>query len=303
VHPLLFEFHLGSRELGLHTYGVLIALGFAIGIWLAVRQGRRLGLDGGKLLDLSFWMLVVGLVGSRIVYVAVNAGDFVRSCAGDGNPRSWGRLLSNCTRVLQVWEGGLVFYGGLIGATIVTLLFVRRERWSFWKVADVFAPSLALGHVFGRLGCFAAGCCFGKMCDTPWAVSFPHGSVAYDELHRSGSVALGARLTPPLHPTQLYEAAGELVIFVALIFLRTRKRFDGEVLLVYALGYATLRSVIEVFRGDFARSYIVEFATPGLARALGLPPSEPIFLSLAQGVSLLVAAAAITVLVRRQRVA
>ena len=210
MRPVLVTLHVGSREVGLHTYGLLIAAGLAAGIALGAREARRRGLDVGRVLDFSFWATVIGLFGSRIAYGLVNAGEFVRTCSrGVDGPRTTLDVVSDCTRLLHVWEGGLVFYGGVVGGGIVAAVFARRERWSFWVLGDVFAPGLAIGHALGRLGCFAAGCCFGKQ-SGPWGVAFPSGSVAFDELGSVGALAPGASFTPPLHPTQLYEAGGEL---------------------------------------------------------------------------------------------
>jgi phosphatidylglycerol:prolipoprotein diacylglycerol transferase len=307
LRPILFSLRLGSHEVGLHTYGVLIALGIAAGIALAYREGRRQGLDGGRLLDLAFWLTVAGLLGSRLAYGLVNLGDFARACVGSdqplgAEPRSLGAWLSDCTRILHVWEGGLVFYGGGIGAAVVAALFARRERWSFWRVGDVFAPALALGHALGRLGCFAAGCCFGKAAAVPWAVSFPAGSVAFDEMLSQGAIAPGAALTSPLHPTQLYEAAGELLIFGLLLALRPRVRDRaGALFLAYVALYAPLRFVVEVFRGDAARLYVVPLTTPRLAAWLGLPAAEPALLSLGQVMSVVILVVAAIAFVRRLR--
>ena len=226
MRPILFTLHVGGRELGLHTYGLLVALGFTLGILLMWRTGKREGFDGGRLLDLAFWGLVAGLAGSRLTYVAVNARAFAEACFGSGTAED-GRIVG-CAAALKFWEGGMVFYGGAIASTAVVALFCRREHWSFWRLGDVAAPTLALGHAIGRLGCFFAGCCFGKVCTAPWAVSFPPGSVAHDELAATGVISPYASGTPPLHPTQLYEAVGELLIFGLLLYLRRRWRLGGE---------------------------------------------------------------------------
>lgn len=300
MRPLLFSVEIAGQQVGLHTYGLLIAVGFALGIALAHREGRRAGLDGGKLLDLSFWILVSGLLGSRALYVALNWNEFAAGFVAAAGERPLGTVVSGVLRLLKVWEGGLVFYGGVIAAAATTAWLVRRNRWSFPAVADVFAPSLAVGHALGRLGCFAAGCCFGKACSGALCVSFPPGSVAFEDLRLHGDIA-GSRFTPPLHPTQLYEAAGELALFAVLVRLRARKRFHGEVALAYALGYALVRGIIEIFRGDLARRFVAEWRTPGLSRALGLPAAEPTLLSTAQLISLLVAVTAVVLLVAARR--
>ena len=214
-----------------------------------------------------------GLVGSRIFYVALNAGAFVRACTGaddDAAPRTLFAAVVDCTRVVQLWEGGLVFYGGFLAAGFTAFLFARRQGWSFWTLADIYAPSLAIGHAFGRLGCFAAGCCFGKVCaaGTHWCARFGPDSAAFEELRAVSVVLVGATATPPLFPTQLYEAAGELAIFGLLLALRRRFRrhqdepAPGTLILVYAALYGALRFAVEMFRGDFARRFLVELDTP-----------------------------------------
>jgi phosphatidylglycerol---prolipoprotein diacylglyceryl transferase len=321
MKPMLLSLHLGGREIGLHTYGLLIGCGCAVAIVLAFREARRQGLDGSKILDLSFWMLVTALVGSRLLYVALNARTFASMCAGGGDDelaaRSLSRVLGDCTRVFQVWEGGLVFYGGFIAACAFAFYFARRQGWSFWALGDLYAPSLAIGHAFGRLGCFTAGCCFGKACDAAahWCARFGADSVAFEQLRAVSAIPDGAALTPPLFPTQLYEAIGELLIFGVLLFARQRLRGDaggeavgttaarkpGTLVLLYAVLYGLLRFGVELFRGDFARLYLFHFATPRLARWLGLPEGEAVLFSTGQVVSIAVVLAAIAALILRRR--
>jgi phosphatidylglycerol:prolipoprotein diacylglycerol transferase len=311
MRPTLVSFSLGEHEFGLHAYGFLVGLGFAVAIIRLWRVGRRMGMDGGRLLDLAFWCLVTGVLGSRLAFVILNARAFVDACT-DGTGMAAGARFSGCFAALRFWEGGLVFYGGVIASGAVMLWFCRRERWSFWTLGDLAAPSLALGHVFGRLGCFLAGCCFGAPCQAPWAASFPSGSVAFDELQADGALAAGARHTPPLHPTQLYEAAGELLLFGILLWLQGRwSRLEprtgeravrpGALLLTYAAGYAALRFLVEIFRGDAARGFVATWHAPALARLLGLPAGHPLFLSVSQLISVLVLLAAAGVVAWRRR--
>jgi len=283
---------------------VLLAVGLASGVALAYREGKRQKLDGGRILDLAFWLIVVGLLGARLAYIVVNAGDFARVCGGGGTfGRSAGEIWADCTRAFRVWEGGLVFYGGVIAAGAFALRFARREGWQPARIADLFAPALAIGHAFGRLGCFAAGCCYGKEVGgamSEWGVRFPPGSVAFEQYARAGLSP--SAFTPRLHPTQLYEAAGELVIFTLLLALRGRARSRPGALLLGYLGlYALLRFIVEIFRGDYARKFVVGFETPRLAAWLHLPPGEPVLLSVGQLVSLLVMLAVGVALFRRWR--
>ena len=303
MRPVLLTLRIGERVVGIHTYGVLIAAGFAAGIAVAFRQARRQGLDGGRVLDLAFWILIAGLLGSRALYALVHADTFVHACLGSGSEsRTAARVAWDCTRVLHVWEGGLVFYGGLLAAAAVLVAFARREGWNPWTIGDVLAPGLALGHAIGRLGCFAAGCCFGKACPAsggPLCVSFPRDSAAFDDLAALDAVPLGADRTPPLYPTQLLEAAGELLIFAVLLWLRRRlgrpqaagdqpNPRSGTLVLVYAGLYAILRFVVELFRGDEGRTFVARLATPRLAAALHLPLREPVLLSSGQLLSIAV---------------
>jgi len=311
MRPTLVSFSLGEHEFALHAYGFLVGLGFAVAIIRLWRVGRRLGMDGGRLLDLAFWSLVAGVLGSRLAYVMLNGRAFIDACLTGSGGTATNRF-SGCWAALRFWEGGLVFYGGVIASGAVMLWFCRRERWSFWAIADLAAPSLALGHVLGRLGCFLAGCCFGGVSHAPWAAAFPPGSVAFDELQADGALPLGATHTPPLHPTQLYEAAGELVIFALLLWLQGRwSRVDqrtgeravqpGALVLTYAAAYAALRFVIEIFRGDTGRGFVAEWHASGLARALGLPAGHPLLLSVSQLVSILVLLAVAGVFAWRRR--
>jgi phosphatidylglycerol:prolipoprotein diacylglycerol transferase len=302
LFPVLATLRFGGRQIGVHSYGVLIAVGLAFGVAIAYQEGKRQKLDGGRVLDLAFWLIVAGLVGARLAYIIVNAADYARVCVGSGvPPRGAGAIFGDCTRMLRVWEGGLVFYGGIIAAAFVVHRFSKREGWPAAQIADLFAPALAIGHAFGRIGCFAAGCCYGKELNANWGFAFPPGSVAFDQYVATG-MSPDAIGTPGLHPTQLYEATGELLIFGLLLALRGRLRpRPGSLLLVYLALYALLRFGVEIFRGDYARRFVVGLDTPRLAYLLHLPPNEPVLLSVGQLGSLLVLAAVSVVLTRRWR--
>jgi len=300
MRPVLFSLTLAGHEMAVHSYGVLAALGITIGTVLIFREGRRHGLDSKRLWDLCFWTLAAGFGGSRLLYVVLHAGEFADACAGGA---AAGHRLWGCTAAFRVWEGGLVFYGGGIASLLTVAWFCRREGWSFLRLGDVLAPGIALGHALGRVGCLAAGCCFGKACTLPWAVTFGPGSVAYQELAAEGALAGGR--TPPLHPTQIYEAAANLGIFALLMIVGRRApprtSRPGAVILTYGAAYALLRFVMEIFRGDPARRFVATWRAAPLARLLGLPEGQPLFLSTSQLASLAIAAAVGIALWRRYR--
>lgn len=252
----------GELRLPLHTYGLLIATAFLAGIWLAQREARRRGQDAERVADLSFSILVAALVGSRVYFILVNWSDYFGARALVST--SFGRI----PRLLAFWEGGLVFYGGFIGAALTAWWYMRRHRMSFLAYADTLIPSVAFGHFLGRLGCFSAGCCWGGVAHDhlAWAVRFPPESLAYQTFagrENPASFLAPDRLsTLPLHPVQLYESFGELSLFLILVLLvRPRKAFHGQVLATWLLCYAVLRTVVELFRADVER---------GVVRGLGV---------------------------------
>jgi phosphatidylglycerol:prolipoprotein diacylglycerol transferase len=300
MKPTLFFIGSGAHAFPVHSYGFLIAIGLVVGVAISLPRGRSVGLETGATLDLTFYSVAVGLLGARLLYVLMHAGEYARLCGGMGLPRSLGQKVHDCTAPLRFWQGGLVFLGGAVLSAAVMLLYARRRGLKLGDVADVLAPSVSIAHVFGRIGCFMVGCCYGK----PWAsgVHFPPDSVAYLEFLGHRAIQVGAPSTPGVHPTQLYESAGELLIFIGLLWLWRRRKFPGAVALGYAFAYGVLRFFIEIFRGDDVRGFLFEARLPGLARMLGLPASDPIFLSTAQATSLaLIAVAAIAYAILHRR--
>jgi phosphatidylglycerol:prolipoprotein diacylglycerol transferase len=260
VAGVLWRAGLLDREvrLPLHTYGLLIASAFLAGIWLAQREARRRGQDPERLADLSFWILVAALVGSRVYFILVNWDDYFGANAVVST------AIGRIPRLLAFWEGGLVFYGGFIGAALTAFLYMRRHRMAFLAHADTLIPSVAFGHFLGRLGCFSAGCCWGDVAHghDPFAVRFPPDSLAYQTFtarpNPGDFLAPGGATTLPLHPVQLYESFGELGLFLLLVLVvRPRKAFHGQVLATWLLLYAVLRTVVEMFRGDVERGVVL----------------------------------------------
>lgn len=205
----------------IHSYGVLVASGFLLGIAWAVHIGKREGMDGQAIMDTAFWIIIAAIVGSRIAFVLVNLDHYLQ------NPLDF----------FKIWQGGLVFYGGLIGAVIAVALCVRKYGLDLWSFADVAAPAVALGHAIGRLGCFFAGCCYGLETHVPWAVEF----------HDVKSIA---PLGVPLHPTQLYDSANEFIIFLILTAIRPWRKFTGQIWWTWVGLYAIGRFIVEFYRGD-----------------------------------------------------
>src|SRR2546423_2522279 len=191
-----------------HTYGILIAIAFLSAMQLAGRAARRAGLDRERVMDLCFWILLAAIAGSRILFILVNWDEYAR------DPLS----------VFYIWKGGLVFYGGFIGAVLVSVWYMRKHQMPFFPYADAIIPSVAIGHAIGRLGCFSAGCCWGGVCDPhlPWAARFPPESMAYQSQLASRLIQPGALHTIAIHPTQLYEALGELCVFAVLTLWASR---------------------------------------------------------------------------------
>ena len=241
-------------RLPLHSYGLMLALAFIAAIWLAQREAVRVGQDPQAVADLSFWILVSALVGSRIYFIFVNWSDYFGANA-------WVvTRLGRIPRLLAIWEGGLVFYGGFIAAVLTSWWYLRQKKIPFLPYGDTLLPSVAFGQFLGRIGCFGAGCCWGRAADPslPWAARFPPDSLAYQSLAQrvnAGHWLSADHLhTVALHPVQLYESAGELLIFLFLVFLvRPNKRFHGQVMATWLMLYAILRTTTETFRGDIER--------------------------------------------------
>jgi len=256
MHPTLLK--LGS--LTLHWYGVLVAIGFLVGLWTASRRAPRADVPAEAVADLGPWLILGALVGSRALYVI----SYWKTLFDDPLiPRApW-------TEIFMVQRGGLVYYGGLIGAALAVVLRTRSKQLPLWRLADVLAPSIALGCVFGRLGCLMNGCCYGRPAALPWAIRFPHDSPAWQQ-HRALGLADEQGRSAWVHPTQLYDALLNLALYAGLAWLFRRRRFDGQVFAVYLMGYALFRSVVELFRGDYPASHRLGGWTPAQLAGVGI---------------------------------
>jgi len=235
MRPFLFELSILGWRFALPTYGLMLAVAFLLALWLAQKEAGRAGLATDSVLDLWIAALVSGIVGAKVLLYALDFRYYL------DNPRA---LLSGL-------QSAGVFYGGFIASVVTCLILVVRRGLPGWKVADVSAPSIALGQAVGRLGCFAAGCCYGRPTALPWGVTF-----SSEEAHRLTGVPLGVAI----HPSQLYESALDFLLFGGLIFLSRRKHREGHVFLWYVLLYAFLRVAVEMTRGD-PRGEILNIST------------------------------------------
>lgn len=245
------------------TYGIFLAAGMLLALFVASRLAARDGLPRERIYDIGMWVLIGGLVGSKALMFLVEDNVNVFS--------------------LDFLRSGGVYYGGFLGGFIALLILIRFYKLPFWKVADALAPGVALGQAFGRQGCFAAGCCWGKPTDLPWGVHFTELGHEYTGVPIYGPT--GADLH--LHPTQLYESFTMLLVFGLLVYLHRHKKFDGQVLIAYGIIYSIFRFLIEFVRDDPRGDLF------GLTSLTGFSTSQLI--------SLLVAAGAIVFMVLRLR--
>lgn len=204
------------------TYGVLVAIAFLAGLAVTLRLARRIGLPPDKITNLAVYCAMAGIVGAKLFMFLFDIGDYIR------NP---GQIFT-----LETLQAAGVFHGGFLAALLVAILYMRRQRLPTFPTMDAFAPGVALGQSIGRLGCFAAGCCWGRECDLPWGVRFRSDDAAPVPLDR------------PLHPVQLYESAADLLIFAILYRQFHRTHRPGSVIGLYLVLYSTARFVIEFFR-------------------------------------------------------
>lgn len=235
MHPILIKF----GNFAIYTYGLMMAIAFVVGISLARKEAERVGQDPEKIMDLCFYILVGAVIGSRLFYVMTDLRTYI----------------ADPVEIFRIWNGGLVFYGGFIMAVVVAVVFIRKTGMIFWQTADIMAPGLVIGQAIGRIGCFFAGCCYGKVCDLPWAVTFNNP----DSLAPQGI---------PLHPTQLYSVLSNLSIFAVLWLVRKKTRYHGQLFWFYVLLYGITRSMVEIYRGDFRGAFFLNFFS--ISQVLGL---------------------------------
>lgn len=329
---------LGGRGEGIpvHTYGVMMALGFLFAISLASQMAERewLGEEGAhkreQILDLAFWVFLSGIGGSKLLFTIVNWNDYAGHL---------GEYLSSPAKIVDCLAGGVVFYGGLIGASIASFIYARRHHIDFLRLADLCIPTVSLGQCLGRLGCFSAGCCWGRISsasyklgvhfpgaslarnlfgfpsntsssafqsqsvDTRWVVEST-GQVFHDAV--PGAVRISEWVqrhghTLPIHPTQLYESIGQFLLFCALMTLRRYRRFHGQIFAIWLMAYAVLRTTVELFRGDLERGTLHGLLESGgwSGLAASVPAEAWYNISTSQFISLCMFSVGAALLVRR----
>ncbi len=231
-------FHIGSFFLP--TYGFLVALGVLLGLWISVRNSERLGYNGDNAWNLGIIVVLSGIVGAKILYVI----------------DEWSYYSTHKSEIfsLNTVQAGGVFSGGLLAAFVAAAWFVRKHRMPALGTCDAFAPGLAFGHALGRIGCFAAGCCYGKPTAHWWGVTF-HNPLA--------NSITGTPLNVPLEPTQLFESAVEFLNFLFLMWLLKRRKFDGQIFGAFLFIYGIARFLLEFIRDDPGRGSVFGGAMSG----------------------------------------
>ena len=217
MYPTLFN--LGPLQV--HTYGLMAAFGFLIGIMVVLFLARREGIKSEVIMDLALYVIIAAIIGARLFYVGGN----------------WGHYRDNLLEIFMVQNGGLVFLGGLILSTLVVIWYSRSKKLPLLKLLDAITPSVAIGEAIGRLGCFFNGCCFGLPTTLPWGVVFPSGSLAYSYFGGDH-----------LQPTQIYSFLLLLMVFAALLRLYRRKKYDGQIFYWGIIFYSVYRFLVEFLR-------------------------------------------------------
>ncbi len=259
MHPILFSLPFINQPI--HTYGAMIVIGFLLALNVSKWSAKKLGLYETDVLDFGFWALIGGLVGARLVYIAVEWQDYFVQ-----HPWTEIALLGvKIPSVLAFWQGGLVYWGAFLGGFLACAWFTQSRKLPKLLFFDIMVLGVPLAQAFGRLGCVSAGCCYGQALGSENSVGlrFPPGSAAYDTLMNTAPESMKTYMiehahTWPLFPSQLAESFGALIIFAILVWIASRKYFHGHVLLTYAVLYSVMRSCLELFRGDIERGYVIQ---------------------------------------------
>jgi phosphatidylglycerol:prolipoprotein diacylglycerol transferase len=271
MRPELFRL----LDVGFPSYFVLLLTGFLFATAICSVGARRIGQNPDVMVDLGIAMLLCGVAGGRLLHVFADGFfmDYVHLCTNpslvdwpitrteclsanyegvwDGAKNVCHPHVADCFAWAKFWAGGLTYYGGFIGASAGAWFLLKRDRFPFWKAADLAGVAVPLGLAFGRMGCLLAGCCFGAECELPWALSFPPKSPASEEQWKAHLLGNAGMWSHPVHPTQIYESAASLAIAaVCLLVVQPRKRYDGQVFGAFLALYAVARFLLEILRRD-----------------------------------------------------
>lgn len=226
MYPILFKI----GPLALRSWGFMLLIGFVLGYWLAVKRAEKYNIPKAVLLDLALYLLLAGIIGGRLVYVLLNINFYAH----------------NPLQIIAIWNGGLSFYGSLGAGVLTTIVFCRRRGISFFRIADLLTPSLALGYAFGRIGCFLNGCCYGVPTNLPWGVRFP-----------------GVFFGEPVHPVQLYASASNFLFMFVLLWFDKRKKAEGHTFALYMMLYSFYRGLAEILRKGATAQTLFDGITQG----------------------------------------
>lgn len=211
MYPILFS----TPWFNVYSYGLLIALGYTLGTLIILREARREGLDYEAIFDMLLMQLIVGILGSRLLFVLEYSPEKL-----------------NFKDFFALEQGGLTFYGAVISSIIFDLLYLKYKKMPFWQVIDCVGYGLPAGIALARVGCLLNGCCFGVTCDCPWGIVFP----------QAGNY--------PRHPAQIYESLGALLIWYLLYRLKPVRRNYGETFLACMASYGLVRFIVEFYRAE-----------------------------------------------------
>jgi phosphatidylglycerol:prolipoprotein diacylglycerol transferase len=279
MRPELFRL----LDIGVPSYFVLLLTGFLLATAICAVGARRIGQSPDVMVDLGLAMLLTGVAGARILHVLADGlfWDYVHLCT-DPSLVDWplekGECLArvpdgcgasvamgvwdaarnvchpparDCLAWAKFWAGGLTYYGGFLGASAGAWFLLKRDRFPFWKAADLAGMAVPVGLAFGRMGCLLAGCCFGSECSLPWALSFPPRSAASEAQWKAHELPSMRMWSHAVHPTQIYESLASLAVAaVCILYVAPRKRYDGQVFVAFLALYAIARCLLEVLRRD-----------------------------------------------------
>ncbi|MGC8742274.1 MAG: prolipoprotein diacylglyceryl transferase [Verrucomicrobiia bacterium] len=218
MHRVAFQI----GNLTIYWYGILVAVGIISGLWISSRHSKLRGVLPETIIDSGIWLIISGIIGARLFYVIMN----------------WKSAFANQPfyEVLMIQKGGLVYYGGLLGGIAGAVIFSKIKKIPLLRLLDILAVGLPVGHFFGRLGCFMNGCCYGKETTLPFGVHFPSPHETFGKA---------------VHPTELYEAFLNLLLFFYLRNYFKKTKSDGLVTACYLISYSILRFSVEILRGDY----------------------------------------------------